>query len=54
MGPETSHVHKITYGPLIDTALYVGNVFDGGKSITQAIGRDLLPSNTLHMGPLKS
>ena len=23
MGPETSHVHKITYGPLIDTALYV-------------------------------
>ena len=23
MGPETAHVHKITYGPLIDTALYV-------------------------------
>jgi len=23
MGPETSHVHKITYGPLIDMALYV-------------------------------
>ena len=23
MGPETSHVHKIIYGPLIDTALYV-------------------------------
>ena len=22
MGPETSHAHKITYGPLIDTALY--------------------------------
>ena len=21
-GPETSHVHKITYGPLIDMALY--------------------------------
>ena len=28
----------------------VCNVFDGGKSITRAIGRDLLPSNTLHMG----
>ena len=23
MDPETSHVQKITYGPLIDTALYV-------------------------------
>ena len=23
MGPEASHVHKITYGPLIDTALFV-------------------------------
>ena len=23
MGPETSHVHKITYGPLADTAMYV-------------------------------
>ena len=23
MSPETSHVHKITYGPLIDPALYV-------------------------------
>ena len=23
MGPETSHVQKITYGPLIDLALYV-------------------------------
>ena len=23
MGPETTHVHKITYGPLIDTAPYV-------------------------------
>ena len=23
VGPETSHVHKITYGPLIDAALYV-------------------------------
>ena len=23
MGPETSQVHKITYGPLIDMALYV-------------------------------
>ena len=23
MGHETSHVHKITYGPLVDTALYV-------------------------------
>ena len=23
MGPETSHVHKITYGPLIDMALCV-------------------------------
>ena len=23
MGPESSHVHKITYGPLIDMALYV-------------------------------
>ena len=23
MGPETSHVHKITYGPLIDTVLFV-------------------------------
>ena len=23
MGPETSHVHKITYGPLIDMALNV-------------------------------
>ena len=23
MGPETSHVHKISYGHLIDTALYV-------------------------------
>jgi len=22
-GPETFHAHKITYGPLIDTALYV-------------------------------
>ena len=22
-GPETSHAHKITYGPLIDMALYV-------------------------------
>ena len=39
MGPETSHVHKITYGPLIDTALYLCNVFDEGKSITRAIGR---------------
>ena len=37
MGPETSHVHKITYGPLIDTALYVMCLM-GGKSITQAIG----------------
>ena len=23
VGPETSHAHKITYGTLIDTALYV-------------------------------
>ena len=32
-----AHVHKITYGPLIDTALYVLNVFDASKSITRAI-----------------
>ena len=38
MGPETSHVHKITYGPLIDTALYVMR---------------LMGANTLHTGPYK-
>jgi len=46
VGPDTSHVHKITYVPRIDTALYVlGNVFDGDKCITLAIRR---------VGPKKS
>jgi hypothetical protein len=33
------HVHKTTYGPLIDTALYV--MLYVGKSITWATGRGL-------------
>ena len=36
MGPETSHVHKITYRPLIGMALYVMCLM-GGKSITWAM-----------------
>ena len=36
MGHETSHVHKIIYGPMIDTALYV---------------MCLMGANLLHMGP---
>ncbi len=58
MGPETefriqntvTHVHKTTYEPLIDTALYV-NAFDVGKSITWANGRGLGPGNLDFFGP---
>ena len=35
--PVGAHVHKITYGPLNYTVLYICNVFDAGKSITRAI-----------------
>jgi len=41
-----THVHRTTYGPLIDTALYnVHNAFDAGKSITWASGRGLGSGN---------
>jgi len=69
MGPETSHVHKITYGPLIDTALYVmclmganpllgpleglGHDFHG-PTLPMALVMDFPPSNTLYTGPYKS
>jgi hypothetical protein len=39
-----SHVHKTTYGPQIDTALYVKLLMQG-KSITWASGRGLGPGN---------
>ena len=35
------------FGPLIYTAPYVGNVFDAGKSITRAIGREFSCSPSL-------
>jgi hypothetical protein len=35
---QQTHVHKITNVPVLNMALGL-NDFDGGKSITQAIGR---------------
>ncbi len=38
--PKGAHVHKTTYGPLIDTALYIDqNAFDAGKTNIWARGR---------------
>ena len=68
MGPETSPVHKITYGPLIETALYVmclmganpllGPLEGLGHEILNFHGptlvMDLPASKTLHTGSHKS
>jgi hypothetical protein len=45
-----AHVHKTTYGPLIDTALYV-IIFDACRSITWASGRGLGPGYLEFLGP---
>ena len=67
MGLETYHVHKITYVPLIDTALYVMCLMGANPFLgpLEGLGHESLdffgpnPSNgpcnvTLHMGPHKS
>ena len=46
--PETSHVHKITYGPLIDTALYVMGLMGANPLLQTA-----LASLELFQGPKK-
>ena len=60
-GPETSHVHKITFGPLIDTALYVMCLMGtnpllgpleglGHESLDFFGPKQLERTNTLHRG----
>ncbi len=50
--PVGAHVHKIAYGPLIDTVLGpVHNAFDAAKSVTWASGRGLGPGNLDFFGP---
>ncbi len=45
-----SHVHETTYGPLIDTALYV-MLLMRANFITLASGRGLVPGNLNFFGP---
>jgi hypothetical protein len=47
MGP---HVHKTTYGPLMDWPCTVHNAFDSGKSITWASDRWLGLGNLVYFG----
>ena len=49
MGPETSHVHKITYGTLIDTALYVMCLM--GAKLLQGQLEGLGPKSREFFGP---
>ncbi len=46
-----AHVHKTTYGSLIDMARPVRYAFDAGKSIAWASGRGLGPGNLDFFGP---
>jgi hypothetical protein len=48
--PFGAHVHKTTFEPLIDTALYV-MLLMRGKSITWASGRGLGPGKHDILGP---
>ncbi len=48
-GTET-HVHKTTYGPLIDTALYVMLLMRANPLLGQ-VGGGLGPGNLYFLGP---
>ena len=57
MGPETSHVHKITYGPLIDTTLYVMCSMGANPLLgpLEGLGHESLDFlGRTHPGPYKS